>query len=182
MESWFSNLGITLVAEHGVWIKDIGKEWKTLHHLKREWKKEITPILELFVDRTPLSFLEEKDYSLVWHYRNVNPDLASNRVNELKNILANFTVNLNIGFLEGNKVLEIKNLGINKGAAATRMIRKQKPDFILSVGDDLTDEDMFAVLDANAYSIRIGNEKSKAKFHLKSYKDVRVLLKKLGDY
>src|SRR3989339_54278 len=182
MDSWFSKLNLTLVAEHGVWIKDIGKDWKTLHHLKREWKKEITPILELFVDRTPLSFLEEKDYSLVWHYRNVNTNLASNRVNELKNILANFTVNLNIGFLEGNKVLEIKNLGINKGAATTRMIRKQKPDFIISVGDDLTDEDMFAVLDANAYSIRIGNEKSKAKFHLKSYKDVRVLLKKLGDY
>ena len=61
------------------------------------------------------------------------------------------------------------------------MIRKQKPDFILSVGDDLTDEDMFAVLDANAYSIRVGNDKSKAKFHLKSYKDVRQLLRKLGD-
>lgn len=93
----------------------------------------------------------------------------------------NYAANLNICVLEGNKVLEIKNAGINKGAAAVRMVRKMKPDFVLAIGDDQTDEDMFSVLDDKSYTIRIGNEKSRAKYHLKSFQDVRQLLKKLGD-
>ena len=113
LERWVDKFTDGLVAEHGVWIKD--EEWKTIEDLSDEWKKDIRPILETYVDRTPGSFIEEKDYSLVWHFRKVDPALAMVRAGELKEILLHITGNLNVGVLEGNKVIEIKNTEVHKG-------------------------------------------------------------------
>ena len=104
-----------LVAEHGAWIKERSKEWETIEPLENDRKTEILPVLEVYVDRTPGSFIEEKEFSLVWHYRNCDAELAAVRAKELKDVLLNLTANLNIGVMEGNKVIEIKNTNINKG-------------------------------------------------------------------
>ena len=179
LDKWFGALNIGLVAEHGAWIKERGKNWKTIEPLKNDWKKEILPVLEMYVDRTPGSFIEEKDFSVVWHYRNCNPELAAVRVKELKDILLNLTANLDIGVMEGNKVIEVKNINVNKGRAVLKWISKRQWDFILAIGDDLTDEDIFAVLPDTAYSIKVGLGSSKAKFYVESVVDVRCLLSKL---
>jgi trehalose 6-phosphate synthase/phosphatase len=169
-------LDVGLIAEHGAWIKEKGGDWETLEPLIDDWKEEIKPVLELYVDRTPGSFIEEKDYSLVWHYRKVDPALASARARELKDALLHLTANLNLGVLEGNRVIEIKNIGINKGQVALRWIPKEDWDFILAIGDDWTDEDVFHVLPESAYSIKVGSFPSRAKFNVDSIKDVRSLL------
>ena len=77
----------------------------------------IRPILELSVDRTPGSFIEEKKSALVWHFRRSEPDLAKLRTQELKDTLIMMATNLNIGVFEGNKIIEIKPVSINKGQA-----------------------------------------------------------------
>nr|NIX14604.1 trehalose-phosphatase [Candidatus Dadabacteria bacterium] len=178
LESWLSDLTHGMVAEHGVWIKN--GSWSTIEKLDNNWKDEIRSILEMFVDRTPGSFLEEKEFSLVWHYRKVDPSLANVRVGELKYILIHATANLNLGVLEGNKVIEIKNTGINKGRAVRKWLDSKNWDFVLSVGDDWTDEDVFEILPEDAYSIKIGFGASKARYKLHSYKEVRDLLKKIS--
>ncbi len=180
LESWLGHLSHGMVAEHGVWIKN--GSWKTIEKLDNIWKDEIRSILEIFVDRTPGSFLEEKEFSLVWHYRKVDPSLASVRVGELKYILIHATANLNLGVLEGNKVVEIKNTGINKGRAVRHWLDNEDWDFILSVGDDWTDEDVFEELPKSAYSIKIGFGASKALYKLDSYKEARELLKRISLY
>lgn len=180
LEKWFNNLNVGLIAEHGAWIREKGGKWETVEALKNDWKEEIRPILELYVDRTPDSFVEEKEFSLVWHYRRVDPELASVRARELKDILVHLTANLNLEALEGNKVIEIKNVGINKGRAALRWISKKNWNFILAIGDDWTDEDVFAVLPESAYSIKVGLSPSQSKFSMESLMDVRSLLKELG--
>ncbi|TET39723.1 MAG: bifunctional alpha,alpha-trehalose-phosphate synthase (UDP-forming)/trehalose-phosphatase, partial [Elusimicrobia bacterium] len=177
LERWFGNLNLSLVAEHGVWIKE--KEWGMVEPLTDKWKINISPILELYVNRTPGSFIEEKEFSLAWHYRKADPDLGSIRVRELIEILVNLTANLNLRVLEGSKVVEIKNIGINKGRAALRWISKEQWDFLLAVGDDLTDEDVFAVLPKIGYSIKVGFSPSKARFNLYLPRDVRLLLEEL---
>jgi trehalose 6-phosphate synthase/phosphatase len=178
LEQWVDKLTDGLVAEHGVWIKD--EEWKTIENLSDEWKKDMRPILEIYVDRTPGSFIEEKDYSLVWHFRKVDPALAMVRVGELKEILLHITGSLNVGVLEGNKVVEIKNTEVNKGRAARYWLSKGKWDFILSIGDDSTDEDIFETLPEWAYSIKVGLGPSKARFTIPSFIEVRELLKELA--
>ena len=80
-----------LVAEHGAWIKERNKEWETIEPPENDWKTEILPVLEVYVDRTPGSFIEEKELSLVWHYRNCDAELAAVRAKELKDVLLNLT-------------------------------------------------------------------------------------------
>lgn len=178
LDKWVSSVSNGLVAEHGVWIKE-KKSWETLEMLSDEWKEEIRPILEVFVDRTPGSFIEEKDFSLVWHFRKVDPALSIVRVGELKDVLLHITANLNVGVLEGNKVVEVKDTGINKGKATMHILSKTKWDFILSIGDDWTDEDIYEVLPEWAQSIKVGFGPTKARFNLPSYREVRKLLKDL---
>ncbi len=178
LSDWFDGFDINIVAEHGVWIRDDDKEWKTIFPINDSWKQEIIPIMEIFVDRTPGSFLEEKEYSVVWHYRGVDPTMATVRVNELKEVMVNLTQNLSLGVLDGNKVIEIKNLNITKGSAVEGILRNLRPDFVLCIGDDATDEDMFKVLPEYSHSIRVGITPSRAKYNVKSVKNVRAFLNK----
>ena len=143
-----------------------------------DWKKEIRPILELQVDRTPGSFIEEKEFSLVFHFRKADPEIGYLRASELKDNLSSLTRNKNLQVLEGNKVIDIKNSEINKGRAAMKWIFKKDWDFIFCVGDDVTDEDMFFVLPENAFSVKVGLLPTSAKYSIKSPADLLVLLNK----
>jgi trehalose 6-phosphate synthase/phosphatase len=180
LESWFGGLDVGLVAEHGVWIKEKGGGWETIETLTSEWKKEVYPILESWVDRTPGSFIEEKEFSLVWHYRKANPRLGELRARELMNNLSDITANLNLQVLEGSKVVELKNTDINKGRAASRWISREKWDFILAMGDDWTDEDTFKVLPSTAWSIKLRFGASAARFSLSSPSKAISLLGKMA--
>jgi trehalose 6-phosphate synthase/phosphatase len=180
LEDWFGELSLDLVAEHGAWIRKNGK-WDPIEPMMNTWKEQIRPIIEIFVDRTPGSFLEEKTFSLVFHYRKTEPSLAQVRMRELKDALMDMTSNLNLSILEGNKVIEIKNAGVGKGRAALRWISQDEKqwDFIMAAGDDWTDEDLFEVLPASAHSIKVGLGNSHARFNINSVQEMRLLLKEL---
>lgn len=179
LDKWLGVLDAAFVAEHGAWIKQKGQDWECIQSFKTEWKDIIRPILERYSDRTPGSSVEEKDFSLVWHYRRADPELAYIREQELRGALLNLTENLDVGVFEGNKILEIKNVGINKGRAAEFWIAKQDWDFLLAAGDDYTDEEMFRVLPDGAYSIKVGLSISKARFKVETLNEIRSLLKEL---
>lgn len=179
LRTWLGDLDITLVAEHGSWVKEHGGEWESVGATGGDWKKEMMPVLERYADRTPGSFIEEKDFSLVMHYRKTDPDLAAARMGELKSDLFNLTANIRLDILEGNKIIEVRDAGVNKGSAALHFLEREKYDFVLAVGDDYTDEDTFAALPDSAYTIKVGLGPSQAKYNLDSVSAVRSLLKKL---
>jgi trehalose 6-phosphate synthase/phosphatase len=179
LNRWLGNLNASLIAEHGAWIKERDGDWRVIEPLRNDWKDTIRPILELYTDRTPGSSVEEKDFSLVWHFRKSDPELAYLRTQELKDAILSLTANLDIGVFEGSKILEVKNIGINKGHAVKLWISRQKWDFILAAGDDYTDEDLFAVLPESAYSFRVGYGISKARFNLDSVDELRLLIEEL---
>jgi trehalose 6-phosphate synthase/phosphatase len=165
MQKWFYDLQIQIIAEHGAWSR-INNEWKLLKKITGDWKSKIYPILEIFVDRTPGAFIEEKDYSLVWHYRRADAQLADARVRELMDYLQYLTTNMGLTVLEGKKVIEIKSSLVNKGVGIKKWLRKEY-DFILSAGDDWTDEDMFHAMPDHAYTLKIGFSPSYAKYNIK---------------
>jgi trehalose 6-phosphate synthase/phosphatase len=180
LQKWFGFLSVGLMAEHGVWVKERDSQWEMIEPLRSSWKAEIRPMLEVYVDRTPGSFIEEKEYSLVWHYRRVDLELGRSRSRELKDALIELTSNMNVGVLEGNRVIEIKNTGINKGIGALRWLGKKRWDFILAIGDDWTDEDTFGALPKKSYSIKVGWGATAAKFNVDSVEDVRQIVAKLA--
>lgn len=176
---WLGKLPLNFVAEHGVWLKELNSDWEMIEQINTDWKIEILPILQLYVDRTPGSFIEEKEYSLVWHFRRVDSEFGVMRIRELVDDLTNYVQTFNLDVLEGNKVIEIKNNGINKGRAAAQWINKVQPDFIFAAGDDWTDEDLFRALPDNAYSVKVGLGATQAKYNVHSTKNVRELLRDL---
>jgi trehalose 6-phosphate synthase/phosphatase len=176
IDVWFGDLPIHLVAEHGAWIREKDGEWKTIESLSQDWKEEIRPILESYVDRTPGSFIEPKEFSLVWHYRQADPGQAQLRARELMETLVYLTGNLDLQILEGSKVIEVKNAGITKGKAASRWLAGEHWDFIMAIGDDWTDEDLFKAMPKGAYTIKVGFTTSEAKHKVKSPHEVKLLL------
>lgn len=178
LDSCFSKIDIELVAEHGAWLKRTDKGWKPIEEMNTLWKDDVRSILEIFVDRTPGSFIEEKDYSLVWHFRKVDPELGVLRAGEIVDVLQEVTLNNELSIMAGNKVIEIKNHGVDKGNAAMVWVKKE-PDFIIAVGDDLTDENLFMALPDEAYTLKVGGRPSEANYFVDDYKQVRKLLKKL---
>ncbi|AWM31484.1 bifunctional alpha,alpha-trehalose-phosphate synthase (UDP-forming)/trehalose-phosphatase [Hymenobacter nivis] len=180
LQKWLGDLPIDFIAEHGVWLRPAGQEWELFQALNNDWMREMRPVLDLYVARTAGSFVEVKDYSLVWHYRRADADLGAVRARELLTHLTFMTSNTDLQVMEGNKVIEIKNAGIHKGAAAGRWLAHYPTDFVLALGDDRTDEDTFRALPDSAYTIRVGTgARSRARFHLPGVPAVRDLLRKL---
>lgn len=182
LQEWIGHLKVDIIAEHGVWMREYGKEWQTIVAMKSDWKKEILPVLELYVNRTPGSFIEEKDYSLVWHYRKVETGLGELRTRELTSHLKYLSSNSNLQVLEGDMVVEIKDREVNKGRTATQWLQKFDQDFTLAVGDDFTDEDTFKVMPKEAYTIKVGRKNSVARYSVNDYKEVRNMLKAMIAY
>lgn len=176
LDGWLGHLPIDFIAEHGVWLKEHGATWHMAEGLDNSWKEEIRDIVNIYVDKTPGSFIEEKDYSLVWHYRKVETGLGELRTRDIISHLKYLSVNMNLEVLEGNKVVEIKNIEVNKGKAASKWIAQFKPDYILALGDDWTDEDTFKALPENADSVKVGSIHSAAKYSIESPTQVRNLL------
>lgn len=180
-ERWFGHTQYNLIAEHGMWIKENGNDWAKLEEddVNTEWKKFIKPAIQFYVDRTPGSFLEEKTFSMAWHYRKTDPDLGQQRAIDLKEELASQSANLGLEIVEGNKVIEIKNSDINKGKAANHKIKKGNYDFVMAIGDDWTDEDLFGELGQDAITMKVGLKNTRARYSLESFQEVRNLLKEL---
>lgn len=181
LEEWFSHLPLGLVAEHGVWLRPRGGTWLAPRATSAEWKQQVRPILQLYVDRLPGALLEEKEFSLAWHYRRADPEQGIQRAKELLDALAEFTRNIDVQVLDGNKVIEVRNAGTTKGTAAAEWLANRNPDFILALGDDWTDEDLFRALPGTAFSVHVGVGGTAARYHLNSHAAVRRLLRELNE-
>ncbi|MDI6879324.1 MAG: bifunctional alpha,alpha-trehalose-phosphate synthase (UDP-forming)/trehalose-phosphatase [Desulfitobacteriaceae bacterium] len=181
LNTWFGRLGISLVAEHGIWLKEQGvASWQLTSNYPEGWQKEIRALLLNMSQNPPGSFVEEKEYTLAWHYRRVDPSKAEVLLKGIQTALQPLLDKWQLQLLPGNKVLEIRPRSMDKGKAARRWLQSADPDFILAMGDDTTDEDMFEVLPPWAYSLKVGREPSLARFQVDGPTEVLGLLGRLG--
>jgi trehalose 6-phosphate synthase/phosphatase len=178
---WLGDLPVTLVAEHGAWSKPNGEPWRLEATSGSEWKEQVRPLLQRYVERIPGSLVEEKTLSLAWHYRNADVGAASIAARELIDALTNLTANSDVGVLQGNKVVEVKHDEITKGGYYRGRLAGAGWDFILAVGDDWTDETLFRVLPEDAWSIKVGFGPSSARYRLRSPQEVYGLLLEMSD-
>jgi trehalose 6-phosphate synthase/phosphatase len=180
LEKWMGHMPIDIIAEHGVWLKESGGEWNPITKLKSDWKNGFRPMIEAYVNRTPGSFIEEKDHSLVWHFRKVETGLGELRSRELTSHLKYLSTGKNLQVLEGDMVVEVKNADVNKGRAAQKWLNTFENDFALAIGDDWTDEDTFRAMPKGAITIKVGSTSSAAKYNVPSHKEVRSFLMTLS--
>jgi trehalose 6-phosphate synthase/phosphatase len=184
LEAWFGQTpGLWLVAEHGAMIRPpAGAAWElTRPVIPVEWKSRVRPVLEHFVDRTPGSFIEEKEYALVWHYRMADPLFGEWLANELVSNLEELLAETELRAIRGQKSVEVRLVWASKGEMVSR-VEAAFPavDFRFAVGDDRTDEDLFARLPPDAWTVHVGQGTSQARFCLAGPDEVVGLLDDLA--
>jgi len=167
-----------LIAEHGHYQRT-DNSWIKKLKISNSWMEDLIPLFETFTDRTPGTFIERKKNSLVWHYRKSDPELASDRVVEFKTVLSSL-ISEELQILDLNKAIEIISVRINKGLSISKIL-KNNYDFVICIGDDISDEYMFDSLPDNSFSIKVGNKNTNAKYHIQNPLEVRKLLKNLID-
>ena len=115
---------------------------------------------------------------MVWHYRKTDPELAVERVVELKTVLTSL-ISDDLNILDGDKAIEVAFGRFNKGTAVSEIISDKELDFILCIGDDVTDEFMFNDLPKHATTVKVGKRKTQAKYFIENPTAVKNFLKSL---
>lgn len=182
IDKFLDHIPINIIAEHGAIIKKNG-QWKNQELISDSWKKSVLPVMNQITEVCPGSFIEEKIYSLAWHYRNTESDAGYASSRELIRLMNNLIGTYSLKILDGNKVVEILSDSIGKGRAVKKLDERNIYDFVLSIGDDATDEEMFEYFQnsSNAYTIKVGEGETFAKFKLNDISEVISLLKKMSE-
>ncbi len=175
--------GVWLAAEHGVLVRPAGaSDWRALRPAPQsDWKQRVRQLLEHFVDRTPGSFVEEKEYSLVWHFRMADPVFGEWLANELAQNLDELLAQTELHAVRGHKLVEVKHVWANKGEVVPLLESAGPvPDFRLAIGDDRTDEDLFRAMPDGSWTVHVGLGASQARYRLDGPRDVWRLLEALA--
>jgi trehalose 6-phosphate synthase/phosphatase len=182
LEEWFGSIDVHLIAEHGAFQKSPGGEWLCAIDPDQSWKPAFAQVLQRYTDRCNGSFIEDKISSLAWHYRNSPLEMGQMKANELKEELRTLVAHENkLQVIEGNMVVEVKRTGYDKGVAALKFVIDRKFDFIMAIGDDRTDEDIYRSLPPDAVTIKIGLTTSNAKYNLTNQRGVSRLMDRLNE-
>ena len=179
LQHWLSEVPLLgLAAEHGARWRMPGSDAWEGRPAEIEWKGPVRPILQHFVDRTPGSFIEEKEFALVWHFRTIEAEFGDWLATELVAMLEGMLAESELRAYRGNKIVEVKPIWANKGALATELLpRFVDAAFVMGIGDDRTDEDLFTHLPETAWSVRVGVGPSKARYSVTDISALRRLLR-----
>ena len=184
LEAWLGEAPVGLHAEHGYWSRRVGSvDWTSdRRQPTMGWRAAVLDIFEDFATRTPGSLIEEKTASVAWHYRSSDPEFGEAQARELLVHLREILSNVPVEIVPGNKVIEARLHGVHKGRIVERLLAGLPAGVtILAMGDDRTDEDLFAALPEDAFAIHVGPAPSRASLRLASVADARALLRSLLD-
>jgi trehalose 6-phosphate synthase/phosphatase len=185
IERWFGDIdGLGLAVEHGALIREPGAAaWSMLRGgMDLSWKDRVRTVLDHFAASAPGSLIEDKEYALAWHYRLVDAEFGEWLANELVTTLENQLAGTELAVIHGNKVVEIRYAWANKGEVAAHFVAGfRRKAFVLAMGDDRTDEDLFARLPRSAWTIRVGDGSTAARFRVATPRDVRRILRRLTE-
>jgi trehalose 6-phosphate synthase/phosphatase len=175
---WFGDSPFTLIAEHGADIRRGGQtEWERLDPpVTYSWKQGVLPVLRLYQETTPGSFVEEKRAGLVWHYRKVDPELGAWKAGELTEELSTILANELVQIRHGKKIVEVSASQVSKGAAVARLLNERPCDIALCAGDDQTDESMFTLDVPNLMTMKVGRGNTAAQLRILSPAEFRRFL------
>ncbi len=169
LDKHFSRFRVTLVGEHGFFYKRPGEDWQTMAgDIDLSWKDTITRIFEFYSMSTPSTKVEEKHSSVVWHYRQADPEFgawkAANLIGELTEAISNLPVCIH----QGQRIVEVSSQHVSKGMAVARFMNENVYEHILCAGDDKTDETMLYFNDEKVVTVKVGDKDTDAAYRVPS--------------
>ncbi len=185
MDQWFSRYRFNLIAEHGFYYKHHNAaEWIVFdNRADLSWKNQIIDIFQLYTGMTPGSIIEEKTSSVVWHYRNSDPEFGNWKAIQLVAELYEMLSNMPVEIHHGRKIVEVGSMYLNKGIVLAHFLQMNGYESVLCAGDDETDESMFRYSgkDAKMFSIKVGRGETMAQFRIANPRAFRALLWRVLD-
>jgi trehalose 6-phosphate synthase/phosphatase len=181
LEAWFGHLAAGLWAEHGFWHRPAsGRHWHRAVDVAPPSLERVKPIFDQFAASTPGSYVEIKSASIAWHFRRTQREFGARQAHELRMLLGDALSNRPLEVLEGRKVLEVRLRGVSKALVAQRVHAETVAGcFVVAIGDDRTDEDLFRALPASSATVAVGKRPSCARFRVADHRDVRRILREL---
>ena len=179
---FFPDASFGLIAEHGASERLPGSaDWHPLDApVNTGWREQVLPILRLFADATPGSFVEQKQTSLVWHYRRTEPEFGTWKANQLVEELGAVTANEPVLVRHSKKIVEVVSTQVSKGLAVAKILEKENYQAVVCAGDDQTDESMFALKAAGLVTIKVGEGPTQARYRLPDPAGLRRFLDRLA--
>lgn len=199
LSKWFSpceRLGLS--AEHGGftrWNRD--SPWEScVSGLDLEWMELALPVMRQYTEATDGSSIEQKESAIVWHHQEADPDFGTWQAKELLDHLESVLAKEPVVVKRGQHIVEVKPQGISKGVVVENLIstlnsRGKAPDFVLCIGDDRSDEDMFESIynfvakhslpdSAEVFACTVGQKPSNARYYLEDTSEVIKVLEGIG--
>ncbi|MFN3242372.1 MAG: bifunctional alpha,alpha-trehalose-phosphate synthase (UDP-forming)/trehalose-phosphatase [Planctomycetota bacterium] len=178
LEQHFGLLPVGLHGEHGLVSRMAGRtNWVTAPTGPGLWQPRVLNVLRRFAARVPGSIVETKAQSIAFHYRQVDPEYAASVVKEIRVHLTEMLSQFGATVISGNKVLEVRPMGINKGNVISRIqAEDDEATTAMIFGDDRTDEDMFDAAPRGALTVKIGGGRTGARFRLADCRETRAFL------
>ncbi|GER37182.1 trehalose phosphate synthase [Striga asiatica] len=199
LEEWFSSCeDLGIAAEHGYFLRTRrDEEWETcIPEVECNWKQIAEPVMQLYTETTDGSVIEYKETAMRWCYEDADPDFGSCQAKELLDHLESVLANEPVTVKSGTNSVEVKPQGVSKGVVAKRVLSGMQengmcPDFVLCIGDDRSDEDMFEVItssvagptiapNAEVFACTVGRKPSKAKYYLDDTLEIVRLMQGLA--
>lgn len=187
LDEWMGHISeLGLSAEHGSFMRHPGsEEWENLtEKTDMSWQQEVLDIFQQYTDKTQGSFIERKKIALTWHYRKADPEYGAFQARECqKHLERTVAKKYDVEVMTGKANLEVRPRFVNKGEIAKRLVLdygEEGPEFVLCLGDDFTDEDMFRSLrqsklpEEHVFSVTVGasSKQTLASWHLVEPSDV----------
>jgi len=182
-------------AEHGSFMRHPrSTAWENLAETTdMSWQKEVMECFQKYTEKTQGSFIERKRCALTWHYRRADPELGAHMARECqKELEQTVGKKWDVEVMTGKANLEVRPTFINKGEIVKRLVNSygadlgnglgfgQIPEFLICLGDDFTDEDMFRALNGmslpeeTVFTVTVGasSKMTLAHWHLLEPSDV----------
>lgn len=126
-----------------------------------------------------LGFLVEvKPAAVAFHYRNAPDEAAAAAIDA---VLAGPAKWEAVKVRHGKKVIELSVVDTNKGLALQKLRQRLSATAVLFIGDDVTDEDAFAVLTGPDIGIKVGAGPTSARYRLENTEDVARVLARVTE-
>ena len=156
LERLFEGVDVWLAAENGIFLKPPLKEWElVVENVNLEWMESVQLVFDYFCERTPRSYVDTRETSLVWNCKYADIDFGRNQMRDmLQHLWTGSISNAQVEILRGGRSVEARPLGVTKGGAVRRIMEKMheatkmKPEMILVAGHFMhRDEDIFSFFD-----------------------------------
>ncbi|KAB2079192.1 hypothetical protein ES319_A06G215300v1 [Gossypium barbadense] len=188
-----------IAAEHGYFMRwSSDDKWEVCGpNSEFGWKQIAEPVMRLYTEATDGSSIETKESALVWHHRDADPSLGSSQAKEMLDHLESVLANEPVTVKSGQFIIDVKPQGVSKGVVAEKVFTTmaesgKQADFVLCIGDDRSDEEMFEIIssaissgilscNASVFACTVGQKPSKAKYYLDDPAEVINMLEALAD-